>query len=102
MSGLGSVFHSYQGYKAYENSHTVLLTGFDRASGTVYICDSIYGNVSYPISRVINIYNMQQAQAVVIISQEELDLWIQGIDASYDNTIPPYVPPEEDEEDSEE
>lgn len=74
MSSLGGAYMSYQGYNAYVNSHTVVLTGFDRASGTVYVCDSIYGNVSYPISRVNSIFSKQACQAVVIISQPELDL----------------------------
>ena len=74
MGSLGGSVSSYQGYNAYVNSHTVLLTGFDRAAGIVSLADSIYGNVSYPISRVASIYSQQSSQAVVLISQAELDL----------------------------
>ena len=73
MGGLGEVLSSFNNYLLYENTHSVLLTGFDRENGIVYIADSINGDVYYNIETVRNIFEQQNSQAFVMISQEELD-----------------------------
>lgn len=88
MSDLGRFFSTIGSYKFYENSHSVLITGFDRDKSIVYIADSINGNVSYPISQAERIFKQQNSQAFIVVNQEELDKWTQGQDWSYDNTIP--------------
>ncbi|MDO5426491.1 MAG: hypothetical protein Q4F54_01565 [Coriobacteriia bacterium] len=50
-----------------------MLTGFDRENEIVYVADSINGDVYYSIETVRNIFEQQNSQAFVIISQEELD-----------------------------
>lgn len=98
---MNALTHSYSQsgkYKLYDWTHSVVLSGFDRAQGIVYIADSIVGNVSYSIDRVKEIYKKNTSQALVLISDKELELWGQGIDASYDNTIPQKSEEEETEE----
>ena len=88
MGGLGEALSSFDNYILYENTHSVLLTGFDRENGIVYIADSIDGECYYSIDQIKEIYEAQNRQAFVMISQEELDKWISGQDWSYDDTIP--------------
>lgn len=88
MSDLGEATTTTDdGYSVYWYSHSVLITGFDSDEGIVYVADSINGACYYSIDIVKDIYEKQNKQAFVMISQEELDKWIQGQDWSYDNTI---------------
>lgn len=87
MGGLGRVIASKDPYVFYQNSHTVVLKGFDKTSNRAYFADSIYGDVWYDIARCKDIYNKQKCQAVVIVNKEELDAWLLGKDMSFDNTL---------------
>ena len=53
-------------YHTYTNSHTVVLRGFDRASGIVYLADSIDGYTMFSASRIARLYYQRGSQAVVI------------------------------------
>ena len=53
-------------YKVYTNSHTVVLNGFDRKKGIVYLSDSISGKVSYDLKWIQSLYEARGSQAVVI------------------------------------
>ena len=71
-------------YKWYENNHSVLITGFDKSTGMVTVVDSINGEESYRIKTVNDIYEKQNYQAIVIVSEDELNSWLDGnLDASY-------------------
>ncbi|MCR5006341.1 MAG: C39 family peptidase [Clostridiales bacterium] len=58
----------YQGvaYKVYSNSHTVVLKGFDRKKGKVYLSDSISGVGTYDLKWIKSLYEARGSQAVVI------------------------------------
>ena len=70
MQNLGSCYatQAYGGrvYRTYTNSHTVVLRGFNRSLGTVYIADSLAGYVSNSAQRIASLYSQRGAQAVVI------------------------------------
>ncbi|WP_368145390.1 C39 family peptidase [Collinsella aerofaciens] len=70
MQNLGSCYatQAYGGrvYRTYTNSHTVVLRGFNRSLGTVYIADSLAGYVSNSAQRIASLYTQRGAQAVVI------------------------------------
>ena len=70
MQNLGSCYatQAYGGrvYRTYTNSHTVVLRGFNRSLGTVYISDSLAGYVSNSAQRIASLYSQRGAQAVVI------------------------------------
>ena len=70
MQNLGSCYATqvYGGrvYRTYTNSHTVVLRGFNRSLGTVYIADSLAGYVSNSAQRIASLYSQRGAQAVVI------------------------------------
>lgn len=87
MDDLGELNDTNGNYSLYWNTHSVLLTGFDRENDLVYIADSISGNVSYSISQVKEIYKIQNKQAFVVVSNTELNSWIKGIDASYEGSV---------------
>lgn len=53
-------------YHTYTNSHTVVLRGFNRASGVVYLADSIDGYTTFSASRIAQLYYQRGSQAVVI------------------------------------
>lgn len=76
MEELGESFLSIGNYNFFLNSHSVLLEGFDRNSDTVYIADSISGHCKYKLNTVKKIYEEQNYQAIVLISQEEINSWI--------------------------
>ena len=70
MQNLGSCYatQAYGGrvYRTYTNSHTVVLRGFNRSLGTVYIADSLAGYVSNSAQRIASLYSQRGAQAVVL------------------------------------
>ena len=70
MQNLGSCYatQAYGGrvYRTYTNSHTVVLRGFNRSLGTVYIADSLSGYVSNSAERIASLYSQRGAQAVVL------------------------------------
>ena len=62
----------------------MLITGFDKSTGTVTVVDSINGEESYRIKTVNDIYEKQNYQAIVIVSEDELNSWLDGnFEASY-------------------
>lgn len=80
---LGSIIASSGKYNFYTNTHTVVLSGFDRKNNRVYLTDSINGKVYYDIDRVKSIFVKQNAQAVVIISNNDANAWANGEDVDY-------------------
>ena len=70
MQNLGRCYatQAYGGrvYRTYTNSHTVVLRGFNRSLGTVYIADSLSGYVSNSAERIASLYSQRGAQAVVL------------------------------------
>ena len=70
MQNLGRCYatQAYGGrvYRTYTNSHTVVLRGFNRSLGTVYIADSLSGYVSNSAQRIASLYSQRGAQAVVL------------------------------------
>ena len=70
MQNLGNCYatQAYGGrvYRTYTNSHTVVLRGFNRSLGTVYIADSLAGYVSNSAQRIASLYSQRGAQAVVL------------------------------------
>ena len=70
MQNLGSCYatQAYDGrvYRTYTNSHTVVLRGFNRSLGTVYMADSLAGYVSNSAQRIASLYSQRGAQAVVL------------------------------------
>lgn len=73
MEDLGNQTSMMDGYSIFDNTHSVLITGFDRNDGIVYVADSINGSCYYSIEQVKAIFEAQNKQAFVMISQEELD-----------------------------
>ena len=62
----------------------MLITGFDKSTGMVTVVDSINGEESYRIKTVNDIYEKQNYQAIVIVSEDELNSWLDGnFEASY-------------------
>lgn len=53
-------------YRLYDGTHTVVLKGFDKSNGTVFIADSISGYVSRNAGSFGWVYSMVGSQAVVI------------------------------------
>ena len=70
MQNLGSCYatQAYGGrvYRTYTNSHTVVLRGFNRSLGTVYMADSLAGYVSNSAQRIASLYSQRGAQAIVL------------------------------------
>lgn len=73
MSSLGGVLATSGQYYFYENSHSAVIEGFDKTLHKIYMSDPIYGHAEYSESVVKNIYNLQNKQAIVIVTQEELN-----------------------------
>ena len=71
MQNLGRCYatQAYGGrvYRTYTNSHTVVLRGFNRSLGIVYISDSLAGYVSNSAERIASLYSQRGAQAVVVM-----------------------------------
>ena len=62
----------------------MLITGFDKSTGMVTVVDSINGEETYKIKTVNDIYEKQNYQAIVVVSEDELNSWLDGnLDASY-------------------
>ncbi len=62
----GSWYVGGRSYPRYINLHCLVLTGYDRKKGVVYVSDPIYGNRSYRLETVKTRYAQMGSQAVVI------------------------------------
>ena len=62
----GTQYYKGVAYKVYTNSHTVVLKGFDRKKGKVYLSDSISGAGTYDLKWIKSLYEARGLQAVVI------------------------------------
>lgn len=55
-------------FDSYE--HCVVLTGYDKNNGLVFVADPLRGNVEYPLGRFSEIYDLMGMRAVVIKEEE--------------------------------
>ena len=62
----GSWYAGGRSYPRYINLHCVVMTGYDKKKGLVYIADPRVGNRAFSISRVKRVYEQMGSQAVVI------------------------------------
>ena len=62
----GSWYAGGRSYPRYINLHCLVMTGYDKKKGLVYIADPRVGNRAFSISRVKRVYEQMGSQAVVI------------------------------------